>query len=142
MRPRLGDEFRNLSCDGVDLDIIDTSYVDKEYNKNAYGFYMSDIASLNNATSQQEYQMILNRLVERSINEPSSSSKSVSDMIMEINPRYSQTPAELERAALFVGAHLERKIAEARASQLAEQARQAEVTPASPAEPSVNVTTT
>lgn len=111
--------FVPLSDDGVDKQRILSVPNVQDYGYNAQGFLINDITALNNATSVQEYNYLINRMVEYRANNPDNSSKSVRDMICEINPRFTQTPAELERACLYVSSHIESKIAAARSASQA-----------------------
>lgn len=112
--------FVPLSDDGVDKQRILTVPNVQDYGYNAQGFLINDITALNNATSVQEYNYLVNRMVEYRAQNPDNSAKSVRDMICEINPRFTQTPAELERACLYVSSHIDSKI---EAARLASQAR-------------------
>lgn len=129
--------FVPLSDDGVDKQRILTVPNVQDYNYNAQGFLINDITALNNATSVQEYNYLVNRMVEYRAQNPDNSGKSVRDMICEINPRFTQTPAELERACAFVSSHLESKLEAARLSNLA-RAKSSEVSSPSADAPSAD----
>lgn len=133
--------FVPLSDDGVDKQRILTVPNVQDYNYNAQGFLINDITALNNATSVQEYNYLVNRMVEYRAQNPDNSGKSVRDMICEINPRFTQTPAELERACAFVSSHLESKLEAARLSNLA-RAKSSEVSSPSVGAPSTDAAAT
>ena len=92
-----------LSEDGVDVQKIRVQGVNEDFQFNAFGFPLNDIAALNGAKSLQEYQAIVSRLQQYQADNPDTSKLSVKDMISNIMPRSFQTPAEIERAASYIG---------------------------------------
>lgn len=121
--------------DGVRLGAINISTIGNgDFEINAYGFFRSDIASLNAATSLQEYQLILSRLQSYQANNPDNSKKSVEQIVREILPWRAQSPSEIRQIAEYVG--------NMRAEQLEQEreraaVRQQKTAPAPSVEPSV-----
>ena len=133
-----------LSKDGEDLQAIKVQGVTEDFQYNAFGFPLNDIAALNGAKSLQEYNMILQRLQTYAADNPDYSNLTTKDLIETIVPRSFQTPAELSRAAEWIGRRIDdnfnSKVSEIRAK------RQAEIDAAAAkklaAAPKVEVTTT
>ena len=130
--------FQCLDENGVDRDRILTDHTEQEYTKNGYGFYRSDIASLNHATSVAEYNYILGKMQDYTAQNPDNSKKSVKQMIVEINPRFVQTPAELDIAAEYVGQYAQDLIDKALRQRAEMEAKKA--AESAPVEPSVTTT--
>lgn len=93
-----------MVADGVRLGAINISTIGNgDFEINAYGFFRSDIASLNAATSLQEYQLILSRLQSYQANNPDNSKKSVEQIVRDTLPWRAQTPSEIRQVADYVG---------------------------------------
>jgi hypothetical protein len=134
-----------LSKDGVDLQAIKVQGVTEDFQFNAYGFPLNDIAALNGAKSLQEYNMILQRLQTYAADNPDYSNLTTKELIETIVPRSFQTPAELSRAADWIGRRMDddfnAKVSEIRVKRQAEiDAAAAKKLAAAP--PKVEVTTT
>lgn len=126
-----------LSEDGVDIQKINVQGVNEDFQYNSFGFPLNDIAALNGAKSLQEYQAIVARLQQYQADNPDTSKLSVKDMIANIMPRSFQTPAEIERAAAYIGEHYQdkwdEKVEAIRAKQF-DKAVKDVATPAAPVE--------
>ena len=113
-----------LSKDGVDLQAIKVQGVTEDFQYNAFGFPLNDIAALNGAKSLQEYNMILQRLQTYAADNPNYSNLTTKELIDTIVPRSFQTPAELSRAAEWIGRRMDddfnAKVSELRAKRQAE----------------------
>lgn len=93
-----------MVSDGVRLGAINISTIGNgDFEINSYGFFRSDIASLNAATSMQEYQLILSRLQSYQANNPDNSKKSVEQIVRETLPWRAQSPSEIRQVAEYVG---------------------------------------
>lgn len=134
-----------MVADGVRLGAINISTIGNgDFEINAYGFFRSDIASLNAATSLQEYQLILSRLQSYEANNPDNSKKSVEQIVRETLPWRAQSPSEIRQVAEYVGNMRADQLEEARQRAEARKAQSAESdSPApAPAVPSVSPVTT
>ena len=108
-----------LTKDKEDKQAIKVQGVTEEFQFNAYGFPMNDIAALNGAKSLQEYNMILQRLQQYQADNPDTSNLTPRELLDSVVPRSFQTPAEIERAATWIGErmdeHYRAKVEELRA---------------------------
>lgn len=132
-----------MVSDGVRLGAINISTIGNgDFEINAYGFFRSDIASLNAATSMQEYQLILSRLQSYQANNPDNSKKSVEQIVRETLPWRAQSPSEIRQVAEYVGNMRAEQLEQERERAASRQARTAPSSSDSIAEPSVSPVTT
>lgn len=80
-----------------------------EFQVNAFGFPLTDIAALNGAKTVQEYEVLLSQMSEYVAQNPDNSKLSMQDIIACTPSFRMQTPAEVERAAMFIGMHWQQK---------------------------------
>lgn len=132
-----------MVADGVRLGAINISTIGNgDFEINAYGFFRSDIASLNAATSLQEYQLILSRLQSYEANNPDNSKKSTEQIIRETLPWRAQSPSEIRQVAEYVGNMRSEQLEDARQRAEVRKAKSAQPVSPVPAEPSVSPVTT
>lgn len=132
-----------MVSDGVRLGAINISTIGNgDFEINAYGFFRSDIASLNAATSMQEYQLILSRLQSYQANNPDNSKKSVEQIVRETLPWRAQSPSEIRQVAEYIGNIYAEQLDQERERAASRQARTAPSSSDSIAEPSVSPVTT
>lgn len=80
-----------------------------EFQVNAFGFPLTDIAALNGAKTVQEYEVLLSQMSEYVAQNPDNSKLSMQDIIASTPSFRMQAPAEVERAAMFIGRHWQNK---------------------------------
>lgn len=132
-----------MVSDGVRLGAINISTIGNgDFEINAYGFFRSDIASLNAATSMQEYQLILSRLQSYQANNPDNSKKSVEQIVRETLPWRAQSPSEIRQVAEYVGNLRAEQLEQERERAASRQARTAPSSSDSVTESSVSPVTT
>lgn len=132
-----------MVSDGVRLGAINISTIGNgDFEINAYGFFRSDIASLNAATSMQEYQLILSRLQSYQANNPDNSKKSVEQIVRETLPWRAQSPSEIRQVAEYVGNMRAEQLEQDRERVVSRQARTVPPSPGPVAESSVSPVTT
>lgn len=104
-----------------------------EFQVNAFGFPLTDIAALNGAKTVQEYEVLLSQMSEYVAQNPDNSKLSMQDIIASTPSFRMQTPAEVERAAMFIGRHWQQKydtVVEQKRAALAAKAAEASETDA------------
>lgn len=129
--------------DGVRLGAVNISTIGNgDFEINAYGFFRSDIASLNAATSLQEYQLILSRLQSYEANNPDNSKKSIEQIVRETLPWRAQSPSEIRQVAEYVGTMRAEQLEQERERAVARQRKSVSSPSAPAAEPSISPVTT
>lgn len=131
-----------VSDDGVPSRKIRLQNATEDFELNAFGFPLNDIAALNGAKSIQEYNAIVSKLNEYVANNPDNSKMSVKDLIATVSPRSFQTPSELDRAAQWIGSHWQNKLDTLVSAKHAVAAKKAAEMEAAEAAKQVTVTTT
>lgn len=132
-----------MVADGVRLGAVNISTIGNgDFEINAFGFFRSDIASLNAATSLQEYQLILSRLQSYQAKNPDNSKKSIEQIVRETLPWRAQSPSEIRQVAEYIGNMRAEQLEDARQRAKNKDAVVAGSPSSAPAEPSVSPVTT
>lgn len=98
----------------------------QEFNQNDAGWIRNDISQLARATSQAQYDAIMQRLVELKQQGGISDDMSVEDAISQIKPRYAQSPNEIEQFIAYTNAGVMSKLSEAYEKALKDKPAEAE----------------
>lgn len=137
-----GKKIVPVTEDGIPSRKIRVQNATEDFELNAFGFPLNEIAALNGAKSIQEYNAIVSKLNEYVANNPDNSKMSVKDLIATVSPRSFQTPSELDRAAQWIGSHWQNKVDNIVLAKQAAVAKKAAEKQAEEAAKTVTVTTT
>lgn len=125
-------EFKVFNDDGSAAGVQLTQEL-PEFAVNCCGWPLTDIAALNGAKSVQEYELLLSQMSEYIAQNPDNSKLSIADIIACTPSFRLQAPAEVERAATYIGQHWQSKLdgmVEQKRVQIAAQQAQAQKTDA------------